>query len=250
MKRALALEFKKAYRRHLWLVPVGILLFEMLFLIWAVYDLGAEEKAQAWQILFYQASLLNCILMPITISVISSRLCDIEHQGHALRQLRTLIPPLQFFIAKFFFGAIILFTLVCIQLLMLLGLSIWKEFIGYAPPLQIVIFLLTTLAVNLTILLLQQLLSLAFVNQMIAFAAGLLGSLLGLFSLFFPASLQRLFIWSYYGYLSTIVMDWNPETRITNFYYAPINWTGWLTLAAFFCSLLFIGIISFTNKEE
>jgi hypothetical protein len=82
-------------------------------------------------------------------------------------------------------------------------------------------YLLFTLSVNLVLLLIQQILSLLFSNQLIPLITGLLGAFFGLFSLFFPQGFQKLLPWGYYGVLMFVGLDWDPATRIGNYLSCP-----------------------------
>lgn len=74
---------------------------------------------------------------------------------------------------------------------------------------------------------LQQGLSLRFQNQAVALVCGISGSFLGILSLLFPPALTRCVPWGYYGLLSLVGMNWNPDTRFTWFYWewpSPRTW--------------------------
>jgi len=118
------------------------------------------------------------------------------------------------------------------------------------PPLdKLLYYLLFTTTVNMTILLLQQVLSILFRNQMIPLAVGVIGSFAGLFILYFPQNLGRFILWGYYGVLMFVGMDWDRATRITNFNYVPVDWIGFGVLVITFCMIYIIGRALFIRKE-
>ena len=94
-------------------------------------------------------------------------------------------------------------------------------------------FGLTTFFVSAALLSVQQMLSLLSSNQILPLSAGLAGSFVGLFSLFFPKAVSRFVLWGYYGYFHFIHMDWNRETRISHYNELPFPWTEFIFFILF-----------------
>lgn len=44
-------------------------------------------------------------------------------------------------------------------------------------------------------------------------------------------------------------MNWDKTTRIKDFYYAPVDWAGFITLSVMFCAIYIIGRALFVRKE-
>jgi hypothetical protein len=103
--------------------------------------------------------------------------------------------------------------------------------------------------VNMTLLLLQQILSLQFSNQMVSLSVGLLGGVVAIFLFYLPKVFSNFFLWGYYAVLTFIDMDWNPATRIVNYYYRPENWPAFFLLAGVFFGMYIIGRRLFIRKE-
>lgn len=247
--KAFVLEFFKTRRRRVWLIVAALIGTQMLWSLWGVEYMDAHELKQGWLFYLYQFPLLNSIMMPVIAAVIASRLCDVEHKGQTLKLLETVMPTGRLFDAKFLCGAAYVLAAIVLQLAVM---TITGNLYGFkgAPPLPMFgYYLLFTTAVSLTILLLQQVLSLLFVNQMISLSAGLIGTFAGLFSMFFPPQVEKFILWGYYGVLMFVRMDWNPATRISNFYWAPIDWPGFVALMAIFCAIYGIGRWLFVRKE-
>lgn len=249
MRKALALEFHKIRRRKIWMIVAAMILVQILWSIWGVGRMDAHELSQGWMFFLYQFPLLNSIMMPVMAAVVASRLGDIEHKGQTLKLLETVMPAGRLFAAKFLCGALYMLAAVLLQLIVIVAVGYAVGFIGNPPFDKLSYYLLFTTAVNLTILLLQQVLSLLFVNQMVPFTVGLIGGLAGLFIMFFPQNLERLLLWGYYGVLMFVGMNWDRATRTTDFYYAPIDWAGFITLAVMFCAIYIIGRTLFVQKE-
>ncbi|NCB37071.1 MAG: ABC transporter permease, partial [Clostridia bacterium] len=106
MNRALILEFEKIRHRKVWLIVSAMLLVQTLWSLWSVGRMDATELAQGWMFFLYQFPLLNAIMMPVLAAVVASRLCDIEHKGHMLKLLHTVMPAGRLFNAKFLCGAL------------------------------------------------------------------------------------------------------------------------------------------------
>jgi len=188
-------------------------------------------------------------MMPVIAAVVASRLCDIEHKGQTFKLLNTVMSAQRLFAAKFLYGALYLFSAVLLQLIVIVSVGCAVGFVGNPPPDKLFYYLLFTTAVNLTILLMQQVLSLLFKNQMIPLSVGIIGSFAGIFIMYFPQSLERFLLWGYYGVLMFVGMDWDKATRITDFYYVPVDWAGFIALIIIFCSIYIIGRTLFVRKE-
>lgn len=249
MIKALAIEFYKIRRRRVWLIVAALIIVQILWSLWNIQGMDAHDLSQGWMYFLYQFPLLNSIMMPVIAAVVASRLCDIEHKGQMLKLLNTMMPAGRLFAAKLLCGALYMLAAVLLQLVFIVAVGYATGFMGNPPLDKLFYYLLFTTAVNLTILLLQQVLSLLFRNQMIPLAVGIIGSFAGLFIMFFPQSLERLLLWGYYGVLMFVRMDWDRATRVTDFYYVPLDWTGFITLAVMFCAIYIIGRALFVRKE-
>lgn len=249
MRKAIALEFFKTRRRKVWIIVAAMVFVQMLWSMWGVGRMDARELSQGWMFFLYKLPLLNSIMMPVVAAVVASRLCDVEHKGQTLKLLNTVMPAGRLFAAKFVCGALYLLAAALLQVVFMLVIGYAAGFEGSPPAGKLLLYLFFTMAVTLTILLLQQILSLTFVNQMISLSVGLIGGLAGLFTMFFPQGLEKLLLWGYYGVLMQVGMDWDPGTRIMDLYYTPVDWGGFIALAVLFCALYLIGRALFVRKE-
>lgn len=247
--KALAMEFQKTRRRKVWLIVAALIFVQIIWILWVFRNTNAHAPQHGWMLSLYQFPLLNSIIMPVVAAVVASRLCDVEHKGQTLKLLETVMLPGRLFDAKFMCGALYMLAATVLQVLVLITAGYALGFEGAAPFEKLLYYLLFTTAVNLSILLLQQVLSLLFTNQMISLSVGLIGGLAGLFIMFFPQSLERLVLWGYYGVLMLVGMDWDRATQITSYYWVPVDWRGFLTLAAMFCVIYIIGRALFVRKE-
>lgn len=247
---ALSIEFKKLKRRKIWLVIAALLVVQAVWALWATNRMNEHELLQGWEYFLYQLPVLNAIVMPVLAAVVASRISDVEHKGQMFKVLETLMPAGKLFDTKFLCGSVYMLITAAAQILLIItaaGLAL-----GFQKPVpfdKLFFYFIFTTAANLTILLFQQILSLLFTNQAVSLAAGLAGGFIGLFTMFFPQGLDKIFIWGYYGALMFVRMDWDKATRITNFYYAAPDWAALITLIFMFLVIYIVGRILFKRRE-
>lgn len=247
--RAIVMEFYKVRRRKVWLIVALMISVQLVWALWSFRNMDALDLKQGWQYCLFQFPMLNAIMMPVIAAVVASRLSDIEHKGNTFKLLKTVMPAGQLFDAKFLCGAVYMLAAAVLQVLIIVISGHLKGFEGPVPVFKLGYYLLFTTAVSLTILLLQQVLSLLFVNQMVPLTVGLIGGFAGLFIMFFPQNLEKLILWGYYGVLMFVRLDWQQATRICHYYWVPIDWSGFITLMVIFCAIYSIGRSLFVGKE-
>ncbi len=249
MIKALTVEFRKIRGRRVWAIVAVMLFVQILWSLWGIQRMDAQALSLGWMRFLYQLPLLNSIMMPIIAAVVASRLCDIEHKGQTFKLLNTLTPTRYLFNAKFLCGSLHMTAAVLLQIIILVIVGKTARFTGTLPVEKLFFYLLFTMAVNLTILLLQQVLSLLFRNQLLPLTVGIIGSFAGLFVLFFPQDLGRFLLWGYYGVLMLVGMDWDSTTRKANYYYVRVDWAGVISLIIIFSVIYIIGRSLFARKE-
>ena len=249
MIKAFAMELQKIRRRRVWAIVAALIFAQILWALWGVQRMDAHDLSQGWMYFLYQFPLLNSIMMPVIAAVVASRICDIEHKGQTFKLLNTVMPVRRLFAAKFLCGALHMLSTVILQLAVIIAVGYATGFEGNPPLDKLLYYLLFTTAVNLTLLLMQQILSLLFKNQMVPLTVGIIGSFAGLFIMYFPQSVERLLLWGYYGVLMIVGMHWDKATRITDFYYTPVDWAGFIALLVMFCVIYSIGCALFIRKE-
>ncbi len=249
MIKTLAVEFYKTRRRKIFLVVLAMIAAQLMWALWSFSRMDARDLEQGWISSLFQFPLLNSLMMPVICAVVASRICDMEHKGQTFKLLNTILSAGRLFDVKFLCGAFYMLLAVLFQIVIIIITGYLKGFEGNAPFELFGYYLLFTTAINLSILLLQQILSLLFTNQMVPLTVGLTGSFFGLFSLFFPQGFQKFVIWGYYGVLMFIGMDWDRATRITDYYLTPINWAGFVMLIIQFLAFYVIGRVIFAHRE-
>ena len=223
--KELRAELRKSRRRHLSLAAVCTSLFALL---WATQTGGsdAERIAVGYSALFYAVPVMNTVLMPLGTAVIASRIWAIEVKENNCRLLLTLQSRGALFLSKTLLG---LFQILLICAVEGAGLLVLGRLSGYTEALDWTQFgwlMICTFAVNTMLFFLWLLLSIRFASQVPTLAAGMVGSLSGLFAAFMPQWISRLLPWGYYIPLSAMGMDWNRVTREVR--YVPIPYPAWL----------------------
>ena len=245
--RTLYAELKKSRRRHNTLVVMSISLFVLL---WATQTGGTGEDRleQGYSGLFYAVPVMNTVVMPLGTAVLASRLWDLESKGNSCRMLLTLQSRGTLFLGK---SVVALLQILLIVVIESVGILTLGKHFGFTEPLdwgQLLWLAVSTLTVNTMLFFLWLLLSIRFDNQVPTLAAGMVGSLSGLFAAFMPTVVSYFLPWGYYIPLSTIRMDWNRETRIVRYYSTP--YPTWLLILTAAFGALFAALAWETLKRK
>lgn len=221
-------ERQKAHRRHIWIVPLGFLAFQLLWAFWQLQTASADDLSTGYLMLFYNFPMINAIILPVMIAVIASRLCDMEIKGDTLKLLYTLQKRTHFFDCKYLAGLRYLLLFVLGQGLLIVLSGVCFHFGERLKPAMLLSYLAVTFSVSAVLLGIQELLSLCSDNQIMPLVVGIAGSFLGLFSMFFPASVARLVLWGYYAAFPSVGMNWDQETRFTEYFEVPFPLSSFL----------------------
>lgn len=223
----------------------------LFVLLWATKTGGTGEDRleQGYSGLFYAVPVMNTVVMPLGTAVLASRLWDLESKEKSCRMLLTLQSREALFLGKTVVG---LLQILLIGVIESVGIPALGKHFGYTELFdwgQFWWLAASTFAVNIMLLFLWLLLSIRFDNQVPTLAAGMVGSLSGLFAAFMPTLVSYFMPWGYYIPLSTIRMDWNPETRIVHYYSAP--YPIWLLILTTAFGVLFAALawVALKHKE-
>ncbi len=247
--KLLGLEFFKCRRRKVVLVCATVLGTELAWFGAYLTRQDASDLVQGWMLLFYNLAMIDAIILPISVATLASRNCELEHKGATLKLLETMAPPGRLYLAKLSWGALVLAVLLTVRSVLFLAMGVAAEFDGAVPLGRSVMSTLLSWAVSMMIYALQQGLSLRFANQAAALVCGIFGSFIGIMSMLFPPALVRCVPWGYYGLMALARMEWDPDTRFTQFFWQwpqPLD----LVLLALWAALFFIvGRTLFVRKE-
>ncbi len=249
LKSHALVELKKEHHLKIYLIPLAFL---FVIFCWGAFSFrGADDYdlAQGYTYLLYQLPLINCILMPVLLAVLASRLCDMEIKGHTLLLLGTLQEKRCFYDWKYLHSFIWL-------LLFSIGEGLVFPLCGRlfhfteTFPLGLVLRHVGTLLIaGAIVLTLQHFLSLMSENQIVPLLVGLMGAFLGLFSMYFPHAVARFVLWGYFGAFLPVGMDWNADTRVIAFYSVPFPSLTFLLFLLFGILLYLMCRAVFLKKE-
>lgn len=242
-------EFKKARHQKTIFIPLCFLAVLFLMSAFSYRDASDLEKAQGYASMFYQLPLYNCILMPIMLAILSSRLCDMEIKGQTLKLLYTLQEKKSFYDWKYLHEAFYLLIFACGEGLLF---PLCKKLFGFTQSISAgLIFrhVAITFVVGAVVLTLQHVLSLRSQNQILPLIMGLFGSFLGLFSLFFPAAFARLVLWGYFGAFPIYGMEYDAVARLCTYYEVPFSTGLFVAFTLFGVAFYFICRHLFLKKE-
>ena len=247
--KLLKLEFFKCRRRHIVLVCAAVLGVELFWFGAFLTRQDAEDLAWGWMLLLYNLALIDAIILPLSVAVLASRSCELEHKGGTWKLLETMANPGKLYAAKLAWGALVLGALLVVRTGIFAAMGMALHFPGTVPWVRFGVFTLISWAVSMMVYALQQGLSLRFANQAVALVCGISGSFLGILSLLFPPALTRCVPWGYYGLLSLVGMNWDPDTRFTWFYWEWPAPTDAALLCLWAALFLLVGRALFVRKE-
>lgn len=250
MIRELRTEFFKVRRRFLWLLPIGAVLMEFLWIYTNDYLRRPEVRADGYFELIFQLAFMNTIFLPLILAAIASRICDAENKGNTWKLLCTMQRKGRIFDAKLVMGALYILFLTVLETANMFLLARLIGVTQALPAAHLLIFSGVLFLVSLTIYLMQLVLSLLITSQLIPLFIGLLGSLLGVFSAFFPSDGLAAFTpWGYYMMGLTVTSVYDAEARTITLYESSFR-TGWfLFYLAAGCILYLVGKRLFLRKE-
>ena len=247
--KLLILEFYKCQGRKIPLLCAAVLGVELLWMGVFFARETPEEMAAGRMLLLYNLSMVDAIILPLSVAALASRNCELEHKGNTWKLLETLAAPGPLYGAKLAWGGLVLGMLLLLRSGIFLLVGTRLGFAGPTPWGRWGIFTLISWLISMMVFALQQGLSLRFANQAAALICGITGSFLGILSLLFPPALIRCVPWGYYGLLSLVEMDWNPTTRVTRFFWRWPLPTDLALLMLWGVIFLLVGRTLFVKKE-
>lgn len=246
--RAVMLEFAKLRRRSMWLVCLGT---AALCVMWMASDAGraSQGSPDGTASLLYMAPLINSIVMTLFAAIVASRVCEVDHEAQALKELLCLQRAGTVFAAKLVCSLTLITVAVVLETVGLAALASYKGFTDQVGLGRLMTFAICQIGPAFMVAVLVQAVALRWENQFASLAVGLGLSLAGLFSLFFPPAIQRLVPSGYFGLLSCVLMDWDAATGTTSFHGVPFPWGDAALLAGMCATLITISAWWFSRKE-
>ncbi len=215
--KTLQLEFYKIRRRNVWLSMFAMLGIQILWGQWSMRNPKDWELESGWMSLLYSLTVLDGLMMPTIMSLLASRLADIEHKGNTYKQLKTLRSAASLYHAKALCGTVILTVLLASQAAVFILYGYYLGYEGNPDPRYYLLAYGLKFASCLSLFLLQLLLSMYFANQMIPLVIGLGGSMVALFVMF--VSNYSFLPWGGILSSSLVGMDWDQTSSIIIYFY-------------------------------
>lgn len=199
----LGLEFYKLKRKKIILMTF---LFVAVEILWCIINsnraithnpdmLGGFEYS--YMIMSFAS--LNGLFFPILITIITSRISDIEHKGDTWKLLKSSVTSLNsIYLSKFLCSVILVSASVLMQMLSIILFGYFRDVIESFSIFLLLKYTLGTILVSMAITSLHLWIATVIPNQMITITFGMIGSFIGLTSGLFYQGIRRLFIWSYY----------------------------------------------------
>lgn len=248
--QCVSLEFYKTRRRYLWLVVGAFVAMLALWLAFSLHDPDEHDRANGWLYLLYCTPILQSVMAPVLVSVLASRLSDIEWKGNTYKLLETFQKPGHIFLCKLLCGSVYLAAYTAIVYALLLTIGTVNRFDGVPQLPYYALSALFSFAVTETLFVFQLLLSMCVRNQVPALAAGLLGAFTALMLLYLPPSaITRLLPWGGFSSLMLAGMDWDPQTRVIEYYSVAPDWTAFLVVCIWLLVFFAAGYRIFSRKE-
>ncbi|MDD2958835.1 MAG: ABC transporter permease [Lachnospiraceae bacterium] len=229
MNNYLKLEFRKNHMGMLLFLTAAFLGLNLMWLMISLQNPNESQLHWGWMMMLAQMPIIGAVLSPTFMAVIASRIADVEHKGSTFKLLYTLQSRTSLYHAKLLLGMIFAAGISIGQALVLIAVGNIVHFEGSAPVEKITLYYIMSFGVTFASYLLQLDLSLRFRNQMAPLAIGILGSFCGLFVMYLYQFriLQHIVLWTNYVTLSASVMSsYDPETRIVQYEWCPVNWYG------------------------
>lgn len=245
---ALMLEFAKLRRKSVWLVCLGT---AALCLMWMATDAARANQgaSDGTASLLYMAPLVNAIVLTLFAAVVASRVCEVDHEAQALKDLLCLQRAGALFAAKLACSLMLITATVALETVGLAALASYKGFADQLGVAELVAFAACQVGPAFTVAAVVQAVALRWENQFASLAVGLALSLAGLFSLFFPPIVQRLVPSGYFGLLSCVRMEWDRAAQVTSFYAVPFAWGDAALLVALCAAVVALSAWWFSRRE-
>ncbi|MBM7855326.1 hypothetical protein JOC37_001719 [Desulfohalotomaculum tongense] len=206
MIKAVTLEFFKLRRKKIFLMITLFLGFEILWAFMSVsISLSRNPNSPVWESILTTTASMNGLFLPIICAIVSSRICDMENKGNTWKLLiSSNMNRKSIYASKYLCSCTLLLYGIVLQAFAITVFGIVKSSTGMLPLSLITRFIGGAMLASMIILALQQWITLAIKNQAFALCFGMIGGFLGMTAYFFPETVRRIIIWSYYTELCPI----------------------------------------------
>jgi len=211
--RAISLELYKLRHKRLFLMAMLFFTVEIVWIFMAVnVSISRNSDYAGWEMLIAIISSMNGLFLPILAAICVSRICDMEHKGNTMKLLLTASARRSsLYAAKYITASIIMLVVCFLQGIAIIAFGIANGFEQPVPLNLLTRFLIGTVLTNMTIIAVQQWISMSVKNQVFALTLGMIGGFIGMAADLFPFEVRRFFVWSYYTGLSPVTQSYTSE---------------------------------------
>lgn len=211
--KVVSLELYKLRHKHLFLMVTLFLLVEIGWAFMsASMSFSRNPDSAGWELLIATLTSMNGLFLPILSAICVSRICDMEHKGNTWKLLLSVsVKRSKLYMAKYISASIVMLWACLFQVLAITGFGIIKGIEQAVPIFLMSRFVIGTLLTNMTIIALQQWISMAVKNQAFALSSGMIGGFIGMTADLMPSGIRRIFVWSYYTGLSPVTQSYTSE---------------------------------------
>lgn len=241
----------KKTRGKLVSVLLPVLAIILIWIFWIIHDPSETDIKQGYTYLQTTLLLLNSIFLSVTIAVMASRLIDMETKGNTFKLLCTLQKKSSIFSVKLLLALLHLLAFFGLETA---GIYAIGQLIGIEERFPLMDYFQLQgigLLSGILLFILQIFFSLRLENQLYPLFIGLIGSFIGLFSMFFPPKsvLMRFCPWSWFLLGSSHQMLWDEQTEQLVFPRVSFDITGFLIMLAALILAFFAVRRYFLRKE-
>ena len=93
-------------------------------------------------LLLYNLALIDAIILPLSVAVLASRSCELEHKGGTWKLLETMANPGKLYAAKLVWGALVLAALLVVRTGIFAAMGMALHFPGTVPWVRFGVFTL------------------------------------------------------------------------------------------------------------
>lgn len=208
MSRLLRLEFQKIKRLRSLPVIAGTIVATVAMACISLFQHRFHADAAAglidpWAELLASFSLVNALLAPIMVAVITSRQTEIEHHARGwLLMAAAGHPPGRICRVKWLTLMIVITSVVAIETLGLIACGLVSGLTASIPLAPYLLYAGLLVLVNTSFMGAFLILSARVENQLITLAAGLLSAFIASFGMLIPTSIAIWMPWGYYAAIS------------------------------------------------
>lgn len=212
--KTVLLEFFKLRRKWIFVMVTLFLSVEILWTFMSLHISMSRNPDQAgWEAILSTIASMNGLFLPIIAAIVVSRICDMEHKGNTWKLLVSSSLKLNhLYASKYISGCIVMLYVVIFQLVSIVGFGVVNKFTDPVPHFLLLQLSIGTMLANMSVLALQQWISLTIKNQAFALCLGMVGGFIGMTAPFFPTVASSFFTWSYYSILSPVTSHFTDHS--------------------------------------